>query len=463
MRVPVILLLAALTASLAGAQMREAKVSVAFGETKGKLDMRRVSLGQGGLSEETIWEKRAVEVRALRPSVIRLFVQEYFDLLPAAGKYHFDTLDQSVDLIRRTGATPLMAIAFKPKILFPKVDQDIVEPNDWKQWEELIYRMVLHYKQRGSQIRYWEVGNEPDIGEDGGCPYRFTAANYVPYYAHTVSAILRADPQARVGGPALANVRSPILPALIDAGATGKVPLHFISWHIYNSKPLDIRGTIDYAKGLLAKHPNLKVETFLDEWNMSLSHPSRDLRFQPAFVLETAWQMLDAGLDYSCYYHIRDWYVDQDRFSQFMSPKGAAFMARWWNRMPQYDGLFDYQNTLRPAYFSFKLMSRMSGDRLKFESSDPAVHGYFTYDPNYETYNLLVWNYSDSPVRVSIEAPDVPSKQLIRHEQLIATSASQDENERLKPADSTTVDKGPWKTTLDLNAWGIGFYSLEQR
>ena len=46
---------------------------------------------------------------------------------------------------------------------------------------------------------------------------------------------------------------------------------------------------------MIAKHPSLKVETFLDEWNMSLSDPVRDPRFQPAFVLETAWQMLDAG------------------------------------------------------------------------------------------------------------------------------------------------------------------------
>jgi hypothetical protein len=27
-------------------------------------------------------------------------------------------------------------------------------------------------------------------------------------------------------------------------------------------------------------------------------------------------------------------------------------MARWWNRMPQFDGLFDYQNNIRPAYFT---------------------------------------------------------------------------------------------------------------
>ena len=129
--------------------------------------------------------------------------------------------------------------------------------------------------------------------------------------------------------------------------------------------------------------------------HVALDRPVRDPRFQPAFVPETAWQMLDAGLDYSCYYHIRDYYVDREKFAEFTSQQGAAFMARWWNRMPQYDGLFDYQNTVRPAYFAFKLLSRLTGDRLMFESSDPAVHGFFTHDPLYQTHNLLVWNFSD--------------------------------------------------------------------
>ena len=104
----------------------------------GSMNIERMALGQGGLSEDTIWGDRMVEVRALHPQLIRLFLQEYFDLLPAAGKYHFDTLDRSVDLILRTGATPLMTIAFKPKVLFPKIDQNIVEPNDWGKWEDLI-------------------------------------------------------------------------------------------------------------------------------------------------------------------------------------------------------------------------------------------------------------------------------------------------------------------------------------
>jgi hypothetical protein len=448
-------------AATAFAQDRTATVNVSFGEKAGKLDIQRIALGQGGLSADPMWDSRMGEIRALRPRLIRLFIQEYFDLLPAPGKYNLDSLDRSVDLILATGAKPLMNIDFKPKALYPTVDQDVVEPNNWQAWEDLISALVRHYKERNAGIQYWEVANEPDIGEDGGCPYRFKPDNYLPYYQHTAAAILRADPNARVGGPALANVHSPILPALIDFGAAGKAPVHFVSWHIYSSEPQQIRHTIEYVKGLLAKRPGFQPETFLNEWNMSLSSPVRDPRFQPAYVAETAWQMLDAGLDYSCYYHIRDYYVDVDKFSEFMSSKGAAFMARWWNRMPQFDGLIDYQNTLRPAYYSFKLLSRLTGDRLRFESSDPAVHGFFTYDPMYMTHNLMVWNFSLKPVRVIIAATDVPDRSLMRPELLDATSPSYDENARLRPLDPVKVDKGALKTEVDLDAWGIAFWSFE--
>jgi hypothetical protein len=282
----------------------------------------------------------------------------------------------------------------------------------------------------------------------------------VRYYRHTVAAILRADPEARVGGPALAGWKSPILPVLLDACADGKTPLHFVSWHIYHSDPLAIRATIDGVKHLLEKYPGLEPETILDEWNMSLSDPSRDPRFQPCFVAETAWQMKEAGLDYSCYYHIRDYHVDRDRFARFMSLKGASFMARWWNRMPQYDGLFDYQNTIRPAYFTFKLLSRLTGDRLGVESDNDAVHAFLSYDKSYDLYNLLVWNFSPQTVEVKMELRDLPQKRIAKRRLLDATAPGDDENVRLRQLDDLTLAPET-SLTINLDPYAIEFWSIE--
>jgi xylan 1,4-beta-xylosidase len=438
------------------------ELRINFAETIGPMKMNQMALGQGGLSDKVMWDDRVAEIRALNPAVIRLFIQEYFDLAPAEGKYYFETLDQNVDAIVATGASPLMCICFKPHLFFPEINQDIVEPKDYAGWETLIETLVRHYQQRGTNIRYWEIGNEVDIGEDGGCPFRFKPDSYVRFYKHTVDAILRVDPNARVGGPALANVHSPILPALIEAAAaTNGFPLQFISWHIYSSDPKAVRGTIDYAKSLLAKHPGLKPETFLDEWNMDLTNPPLDPRFQPACVVETIWQMKEGGLDYSCYYHIRDYYVSFEQFAPFMSERGTAFMTRWWNRMPQFDGLFDYQNTIRPAYFAFKLLSRLQGDRHPVTTNSEKVHGFATHDPKLRMHNLLIWNFSKETNAVTLRLENLPNAMRHRHIVLDAITGSSDENARLKPEPFKKIDAGNQTVEVILDPWAIHYWSFE--
>jgi xylan 1,4-beta-xylosidase len=459
------LLVVFLSSVIAQTQIGLISVKAFLNEQLGPLEIDRFALGQGGLSEEPMWDNRIAEIRALSPRIIRLFIQEYFNLLPERDQYHFDTLDRSVDTILKTGAKPLMCICFKPKVLFPVVDQDVVEPSDYEQWEKLIFNLVRHYMEKGAGIRYWEVANEPDIGEDGGCPYRFQPDSYCRYYKHTVAAILRADPNALVGGPALANPGSPILPALLDLCSKEEIPLHFVSWHIYSSDPKRIRATIDNVKTLLKKYPTLKPETFLDEWNMNLGFPPSDVRIQPCYVAEVAWQMKEGGLDYSCYYHIRDYHVSFERFAPFMSAKGTAFMTGWWNRMPQFDGLFDFQNNVRPAYFTFKLLSRLTGQRLRLTSDGPAVHGFLSRDKRYSTYeyNLLLWNYSASPAQVEISFENMLANMQAKPVVLDAATSNNDEILRLRPESPFLVRIDQPTFRISFEPYEVRFWSFERR
>ena len=452
----------ALTLFSAAAQQRTAAVTVSTNDIIGPLDMGRMALGQGGLSEEPMWESRAAEIRALRPRLIRLFIQEYFNLLPARGRDNFATLDRSVDLILKTGAKPLMNIDFKPRVLYPKIDQDIVEPNDWAEWQRLIAALVKHYKDRGDGIQYWEISNEPDIGEDGGCPYRFRPGDYTIYYQKTAAAIREADPAARVGGPALANWRSPILPALLDFCDRGQAPLDFVSWHSYTSDPAAFRRSIDGVKMLLAARPSLHLETMLNEWNMSLMKPDpNNLVVQPAFILESIWNMIEGGLDYSCYYHIRDYHVEPATFARFMSPHGVAFMAGWWNRRPQYDGLFDFQNEVRPAYFAFQLLSRVTGRRVRVETQ--GVHALAAFDPQYEMENVLIWNFSDAPLRTSLRFRGLSKKTPVERVKLDAHDPNPDETSRLKFQAASTLTPEDAEREIVLEPYGIELWFFRKQ
>ena len=457
----ILLPLAAAIFTLANLSGQTARLEVRFSEPAGPMEMDQMCLGQGGLSDEPMWADRIPEVRALHPKLIRLFIQEYFNLLPEPQHFQFDTLDRSVETILATGAKPLMCLCFKPRVLFPKIDQDIVEPVDYVAWENLVEALVKHYSDRHAGIRYWEIANEPDIGEDGGCPYRFKPGSYVQYYQHTAGAILLADPTARVGGPALASAHSTILPALLDFCETNHTPLHFVSWHIYSSDPQSIRRTVEYIQGLLKKYRGPKPETILDEWNMDLMNPPADRRYQPAFLCETIWQMKEARLDYSCYYHIRDWYVNPEQFEPFMSGHGAAFMARWWNRMPQFDGLFDYQDQIRPSYFAFKLLSRCAGERVRADSDHASIHAFATRDDKLRLDNLLVWNFSSAPVVVELSCGGLRAGSRSRHLVLDASGADNDENSRLRPDAPAKLDERGLHLQLTLDPYAIHYWSFE--
>jgi len=434
----------------------------------GPMEIDRFALGQGGLSEDPIWNDRIPEIRSLNPRLIRLFVQEYFDVYPKKGVYHWNTLDQSVDTILAAGAHPLMCIAIKPKLLFPTINQDMVEPSSYAEWEELIYQMAKHYKERGSNIEYWEIANEPDIGEDGGCPSRFTAGNYPRFYEHTAKAILRANPTAKVGGPALAHWRSPLLPALLKHCSSNKIPLHFVSWHIYNSDPSEIRDTILSVRKMLGEFPNLHCATILDEWNMSLSNPVQDPRFQPCFIAEVACQMFTAKLDYSCYYHIRDYHVSQEHFGRFMSPHGTLFMARWWNDMPQFDGLFDFQNVLRPAFFTFRLLSRLIGEKLAVEPEpgEAQPHLLATLEPSRDRINVLIWNFAvNAPPEagVAIQFNGLEGQWRLWRIVLDASTSSNDENHRLRRGPNQDLSMETPRLEIKLAPYEISLITLEKK
>lgn len=378
----------------ATAQENPIELIVDASKAEAEIDLTRYALGQGGLSEKPMFGQHVAQIAQLRPQTIRVFIQEFFDLYPETGHYHWKTLDAFIENILATGAKPILSLCFKPKVLFPKIDQWIVHPTDYAQWEELIFQMVKHCNQEKKfGIEYWEVSNEPDIGEDGGCPFRFQKEDYVVFYQHTAAAIQRADPKAKIGGPALAWFKSDIADALIEHCGKTNTPLDFFAWHVYNSDPKYFRTTIREIKAKLAKYPKLKgCETLIDEWNMSLDTPNLNPAFQPAFILETTLAFHEEGLSRSAYYHIRDDFVDEATFSKFMSKAGSAFMAHWWNVMPQYDGLWDHQGNVRPAYFAFKLLSQIRGKNIPVQGTTSEVHALAAQNP--QALNVVLWNFS---------------------------------------------------------------------
>jgi hypothetical protein len=456
------------TARKAAGGSRNVNVTIDASKLGKPIRLERYGLGQGGLSDDDMLAPHVPALRWLKPQVIRLFVQEYYDVYPEHGKYHWATLDRAIASIIAAGAKPLLSLCMKPTPLYPEVNQDRVHPTSYDEWERLIEAMVRHYNEELKlDIEYWEVFNEPDIGESGGCPGRFTPEAYCTYYEHTVRAIRRAWPRAKVGGPALAYYESPLLPALLDHCDRKGVPIDFVSWHYYTDDARDIRRSFDHVKSLLAKHPSLRCETIFDEWNISLGWERTGHKYQPCFIVEATYQMLEMGMDRSCYYHIRDYHVDGAKFGRFMSKGGNQFMTYWWNVMPQFHGLFDYQGHMRPSYHVFKILSHIRGARLPVETGHPHVKGLAAYDEEFDVIHILLWNYDlgkCAPRRVKLDLSNLDGR-LWRYyrRRFDAETASADENDRLHLESILKVeDKRAVSESFPLEPYGMAFIAVKR-
>ena len=423
----------------------------------GGIDLTRYSLGQGGLSHEPMFDVHLDQVAKLKPRTIRLFVQEFFDLYPEHGRYHWDTLDRSIENILATGAKPLLCLCFKPRVLYPKIDQDIVQPTDYGEWESLIEELVRHCNREKSYgIEYWEVGNEVDIGESGGCPYRFQPQDYTGYYAHTVSAIRRADSGVKVGGPALADYSSPIADTLIAFCGRGGAPLDFFSWHMYGNEPLRLRRSIREIKAKLARYPGLAAtETVIDEWNIKLLGNEPAPGFQAAFVLESTLGFLEEGLSLSSYYHTRDHFVVPEDFT-WMSPDGYKFMADWWNKQVQNSGLFDKQGRRRPAYHVFQMLSHFQGARLPVSGGTGDLRALAAKQGG--TTHVVFWNFPLSGSGETSEAVlRFPAGQPGRFS-LVKLDAASNRLEPVRTGESSELDQKPLR--LPLAPYGVAWVQL---
>jgi xylan 1,4-beta-xylosidase len=175
----------------------------------------------------------------------------------AAGNpvYDWTILDRIFDTFRAAGIKPLVEIGFMPQALsirpepyrhnFPQgtiFTGWAYPPKSYEKWSELVFQLVHHLRERygaaEAKTWLWEVWNEPDIDY-----WRGTPEEYFKLYDFSVDAVLRALPEARVGGPDSTGPATPkateFLRLFLDHCAhqrnyvTGKTGsrLDFVSFH----------------------------------------------------------------------------------------------------------------------------------------------------------------------------------------------------------------------------------------
>lgn len=175
--------------------------------------------------------------------------------------YDFSTLDDLLGYFQEMNTLPYMSWCYLPTPLqydndFTKLETRVLNWQDV--FEEIYYSYAKHYLDKGVRIGYHEIYNEPDLeilkqygvfpedakyflNIDSFAPLQADGSRnpakgcYPDMYEYGVKGILRADPDATVGGPGFALGEFAVanwvgfFPRVLER----KIPMDFFSFHTY--------------------------------------------------------------------------------------------------------------------------------------------------------------------------------------------------------------------------------------
>lgn len=208
--------------------------------------------------------------------------------------YSWTIVDQIFDTLRATRVKPLVELGFMPQALSTRPEpyrHDFpvgniftgwaYPPKSYEAWGELVFQLVRHFRERYGDAEVktwlWEVWNEPDIDYWKGTPEEF-----FKLYDYSAEAVLRALPEARVGGPDTTGSASPkaaeFLRKFLEHCARGKnfrtggtgARLDFISFHPKGSpKWLGDHVQMGIARQLASIQEGFKTVASFPEWRQT--------------------------------------------------------------------------------------------------------------------------------------------------------------------------------------------------
>jgi xylan 1,4-beta-xylosidase len=355
--------------------------------------------------------------------------------------YDWVILDQIFDTFRAAQVRPLVEIGFMPKALsthpdpyrhdFPRVG-DIYTgwaypPKDYQKWSALVFQFVDHLRQRYGDREVktwlWEVWNEPDIGY-----WKGTREDYFKLYDFSAEAVLRALPEARIGGPETTGPANPnaaeFLRAFLDHCAhqknyaTGKVGsrLDFVSFHPKGSPAWQgDHVEMGIRRQLTAIEQGFKIVASFPEWRRTPiilgesdpegcaacsaeKNPQNSYRNGPLYGAYTV-EVLNSILA-----------LENQEQVNFL---GAVTWAFEFEDQPPFAGFRELatDGVDKPVLNAFRMLGLLGNERVRASSSaalrsEEVVHDGVRRQPDINAIatrkdreaEILVWNYHDEDV-----------------------------------------------------------------
>lgn len=250
-------------------------------------------------------------------------------------------------------------------------------------------------RDRGLKVRYWEVGNEPDLYSVTRGDRSWTVERYCGVFRAHAKAVRATDPQALVVGPATSGAHPVSMRFLERFVELCGDAVDVLSWHIY---PTEGDGTDEAALATISQ-----VDASIRNVRAHLRDPRRN---PLGHTRDVKLAVTEYGLS---------WKTDRPRFLSDMpaglwAAEAALRMAEQGVDMAHYfayqgtgfHGLLDNAGVPRPTYYAFRLLDGLGGRFVAVDSSDPKLWSHAVRDG--ETLQVLLLNTQAAPITVALDA-----------------------------------------------------------
>lgn len=241
---------------------------------------------------------------------------------------------------------------------------------------------------KGIRVRYWEIGNEPDIFAVTQSDPGMTPDRYCRVFRAQAAAIKAVDPSARVAGPGVSGGkpgRDQFLEAFVkECGDAVDV----LTWHLYPTQ-----GELDDEAALAtANEADDTVEAYRALWADPVRNPKGHGRSVELGVTEYGLSWMTSRM-----HHLTDmpaamWAME---VALRLDARGVA-SAHYFNFQGiGGHGLLDQSGVRRPTWYAFTLLATLSGNLVAASTPDPDLWTHAARDGN--RLDVIVTNRATSP------------------------------------------------------------------
>ncbi len=152
----------------------------------------------------------------------------------ATSRYDFTDVDQLINLLEAHTVVPYWSYDYMPDALQPVTGDYKSPPSSYAAWQRVLRAFAAHFRATGRRVGYQEIYNEPDNKDF----WSGTEDDYMKLYDYGARGVRQGDPDAVVGGPALAFTNGWVS-TFLNHVSTRKLPLDFFSFHFYGTTSYD--------------------------------------------------------------------------------------------------------------------------------------------------------------------------------------------------------------------------------